>query len=328
MKSFTISPPPGAAPTLEDNTGRVTFTVTNTATRTVDGTVMAKPTAPAEESWFSFPEGATRSYPPGGVQSVAATVTVPPQTPAGTYTFRLDIKAEDNPDEDYTEGPDAQFVVLDAPEPVPWWKRYWWILAIVAVVLIGIVLAIVLLSGDDEAEAGIPERNCVAVDPNQVAVSDTPVFNIPRFTVNAGEVGLGKYATRVEAERVQALARAFGRRCLIGNVEYWLDPSGQPLPEALDCVGYDPDSVAVAPVGNRFVVRDPQVTRPLGTVSSQAEADDLEAVAASFKTRCFIGQGQEIEDEVDRIRDEGGRVRERVDVLTRLLRTTVMDYWL
>lgn len=328
MKSFTISPPPGDPPTLQGNTGKVTFTVTNTATRTIDGTVLVKPQPPAEESWFAFAEGATRTYQPGAVQSIATTITVPAGTPAGTYTFRLDAKAEDNPDEDYTEGPEAQFVVADAPEPPPWWKRYWWIAVIAAVVLIGIVVAVLLLSGGDEAEAGIPERNCVAVDPNQVAVNETPVFNIPRFTVNAGGVGLGRYATRADAERVQALARAFGRRCLIGNVEYWLDPTGEPLPEALDCVGYDPGSVEVAPAGNRFAVRDPQVTRPLGTVGSQAEADDLKAVAAGFDTRCFIGQGQEIEDDVDRVLDEGGRIRDRVDVLTNLLRTTVMDYWL
>jgi hypothetical protein len=290
---------------------------------------MAKPQAPAESSWFTFAEGATRTYQPGAVMSVATTITVPAGTPAGTYTFRLDAKAEDNPDEDYTEGPSAQFIVAAAPKPVPWWKRYWWIIAIVAVVLIGIVLAIVLLSRDDEAEAGIPERNCVAIDAAAIQTNPSPILpQIPRFDVNAGEVALGRYATQADADRVEQLARAFERRCLIGSVEYWLDPTAQPLPEALDCVGYDPDGLEIVPAGSGFAVRDPQVTRTLGTVGSQADADDLKNVAARFKTRCFIGQGQDVDDDVDRFERGGGRLPVRgADQLRRLLRTSVMDYW-
>jgi hypothetical protein len=326
MKSFTISPPPGDPPTLQNGTGTLTFTVTNTATRTVDGTVLAKPQPPAEESWFTFPEGATRTYQPGAVQSVSATITAPPGTPNGTYTFRLDAKAEDNPDEDYTEGPSAQFVVAEAPKPPPWWKRYWWIAVIVAVVLIGIVVAVLLLSGDDEGEAAIPERGCVAIDPNSLAINETPIFSIPRFTVSATGVGLGKYASRDEADRVTQLARAFERRCVIGNVDYWLDETGQPLPEALDCVPYDPGAVEVQPSGARFTVRDPQVARPLGTVTTQADADDLKAVAAEFTTRCFIGQGEVPDDDVDKFlgnrRAPGGRGQ-----IVRLLATSTMDYW-
>jgi hypothetical protein len=342
VKSFTISPPPGETPTLQDNTGRVTFTVTNTATRTVSGTVMAKPQPPAEESWFTFAEGATRSYQPGAVMSVATTITVPAGTAAGTYTFRLDAKAEDNPDEDYTEGPSAQFIVPAAPKPVPWWKRYWWIIAIVAVVLIGIVLAIVLLSRDDDEVAvtptpapppALPDRNCLPVNGNAAAIAPSQIFDrLPRFAVSAAGVDLGTYATPEDANRVAELARAFARRCAIGSVEYWVDRTGEPLPEPVDCFGYDPGAVEVVPAGSRFAVRDPQVSRSLGTVGTRTEADDLEAVAVNFRTRCFIGAGQARERDIDRLLRERildrDRIRDLGDRFEDLLRTTVMDYWL
>ena len=298
MKSFTISPPPGEVPTLQGNTGTITFTVTNTATRTVDGTVLAKPTAPAEESWFSFPDGATRTYQPGAVMSVATTVTAPPGTPAGTYTFRLDAKAEDNPDEDYTEGPSAQFVVPETPRPVPWWKRYWWIAAIVAVVLVGIVIAVLLLTGGDDDAAGggepkaeIPERNCATIDPATIEISGRPEIDIP-LTVSASGQPLGTYASRADAERVAQLARAFRLRCSVGAIEYWLQPTGEAPPEEPDCVEYDPGRVVIVEQSEtQFAVQDPQGPVALGTVTTQADADDLKAVAAGFERRCFIGRG-------------------------------------
>ena len=329
MKSFTISPPPGDPPVLQNNTGKITFTVTNTATRTVEGTVLVKPQPPAEESWFTFPEGATRTYQPGAVQSVSTTVTAPPGTPAGTYTFRLDAKNEALTDEDYTEGPLTQFVLAEAPKPPPWWKRYWWIFVIVAVVLIGIGIAVLLLRGGDDDEAAIPERDCVVIDAGSLQSTPSPIFNIPRFNVTATGVNLGRYATQQDADRVIGLAQAFNRRCVIGTVEYWLDETGQPLPEPLDCFGYDQDEVEAVPSGSRFVVRDPQVTRPLGTVSSQQDANDLKAVAEEFTTRCFIGQGQEDDGAIKEFldTDRGKDFRLGGGNLQQLFRTSVMDYW-
>lgn len=300
MQSFTISPPPGDPPTLEGNTGKVTFTVTNTATRTVSGTVMAKPTAPAEESWFSFAEGATRSYQPGAVMSVATTITVPQGTPAGTYTFRLDAKAEDNPDEDYTEGPSAQFIVPAAPKPVPWWKRYWWIIAIVAVVLIGIVLAVVLLSGDDDAappvatpgppEVTLPERNCLEYDPASVTVEDRGAEG---FAVNSGTGRLALLDNAEDAEQGRLLAQAHTKRCQIGSgsnaVEYWLGEGGGPRPPQRDCLPYDPATLRIEDESpNGFLLANSQSR--MAVLDTRPEAEDLLTIAKAFTNRCFIGR--------------------------------------
>jgi hypothetical protein len=124
---------------------------------------------------------------------------------------------------------------------------------------------------------------------------------------------------------VEQLARAFERRCEIAGVEYWLDATGTPLPARDDCFEYDPEAVEVAPTGARFVVRDPNAARPLATTAAEEDANDLEAVAAAFKRRCFIGRGQDVQDDIDEVLEPGGR-RPGVN-LKNLFRTSVMDYW-
>jgi hypothetical protein len=81
----------------------------------------------------------------------------------------------------------------------------------------------------------------------------------------------------------------------------------------------------VEPSGSRFVVRDPNVARALGSTSDETEANDLKAVAEAFKRRCFIGQGQDIQDDIDEVLEGGGRTP--VGGLKQLFRTSVMDYW-
>jgi hypothetical protein len=77
---------------------------------------------------------------------VAAQIVVPAGTAPGTYSFRLDAVAENNPDEDFTEGPPVSFEVKPASEPVK--KPFpWWILIIVVLVLIAGVAVFALTRG-------------------------------------------------------------------------------------------------------------------------------------------------------------------------------------
>jgi hypothetical protein len=151
MPTFSISPPPGAPLALSGGTGTLSFTITNTAAMSATGSAVIIPTAPTTLDWYAVNGDNTRTFPAGGVESFAITITAPPGTVAGAYGFRLDAKSEANPEEDYTEGPAVQFTVPAAPKKVPWWKKYWWILVIAAVVIIGIVVAILLLGGGPPA---------------------------------------------------------------------------------------------------------------------------------------------------------------------------------
>ena len=141
MPSFVFSEEPAKPVKVEGGAATVSVKVTNTAAGEKVGTVLVEPEAPAALDWFAIAGEATRPYAPGASETVAVGITVPAGTPPATYGFQLDAKAEDLPDEDYTNGPRVQFVVPQPKPPVPWWRRYWWVFAIVAaVVLLPIVL--------------------------------------------------------------------------------------------------------------------------------------------------------------------------------------------
>jgi len=141
--SFAISDAPTKPVKLKDDSGTFTVKVTNTAAQQLAGTVLVKPQAPATLDWFAIAGEATRRYPPGDSEKVAVTIAPPPNTTPATYSVRIDAKGEDVPDEDYTDGPEVQFVVPEPKPPVPWWRKYWWVFAIVLLI---IVLPIVLIA--------------------------------------------------------------------------------------------------------------------------------------------------------------------------------------
>jgi eukaryotic-like serine/threonine-protein kinase len=126
-----------------DKTGaaQASFTVTNTSPQDHRGRLLTRPRDPAKPEWFSVVGDAVRSFAPNAAEQVVAQLNVPPGSPPGSYSFRLDAVAEDDPDEDYTEGPSVAFEV--APPPAPGKKKFpWWILIVAAVVLL-IVIGVV-----------------------------------------------------------------------------------------------------------------------------------------------------------------------------------------
>src|SRR5207253_9939754 len=65
---------------------------------------------------------------------VVVQLNVPPASPPGSYSFRLDAVSEVNPDEDFTEGPSVAFDVA-APPPAKKKKFPWWILIVVGAIV-------------------------------------------------------------------------------------------------------------------------------------------------------------------------------------------------
>jgi hypothetical protein len=145
MPSFTVTSAGQSVPLDQAGGGQAAFTVTNTTTTPMRGRLLATPIAPAAPEWFTVAAPTTRDFAPGAAESVTAQVVVPAGTAPGTYTFRIDAVAEANPDEDFTEGPPVSFEVKAAEvkkKPFPWW-----ILIIVALVLIGGGVAFALTRG-------------------------------------------------------------------------------------------------------------------------------------------------------------------------------------
>jgi hypothetical protein len=132
-----------------DGTGaaQAQYTVTNSSADEVSGRLLATPQDPAKPDWFSIVGEATRDFAPGAAEQALVQITVPPGSPPATYSVRLDAVAEANPDEDFTEGPSVSFDVTLPKPPEPWWKKWWWVFLIVGiVVLIGIGVAVWLVT--------------------------------------------------------------------------------------------------------------------------------------------------------------------------------------
>lgn len=294
-KSFSIGQAPGSV-SVTNGTATVTCTVTNTATRALDGTVVLKPTAPAAPEWLAVTGESTRRYEPGGVEQVAVTITVPPATPAGSFSFRLDAYAEANPEEDYTEGPQVPFTVPEAAKPIPWWRKYWWIIAIAVVVILGVVAAIALGNRGSD----VPERNCQTYDPKSVHVDGTAGTQV--IAADSGQ--LASAANEQDANQAVKLAKAHTKHCAIGTgpraVEYWLGDGGGPRPPRRDCIGYDPKKVEIKEQpGGGFTLVDGNSS--MEAVTTRQDADDLLALAKAFSNQCFIGRDNVGPDRRDRL---------------------------
>ncbi len=104
-----------------DNKGQTqaVFTVSNDSGRALRGRGHVTPQDPATEAWFALDGAAVRDFAVAGTQQYMVLVTVPPTTPPGTYSFRLDLADEINPDENFTAGPPVSFAVLPPPPPPP-----------------------------------------------------------------------------------------------------------------------------------------------------------------------------------------------------------------
>jgi hypothetical protein len=103
---------------------RVPFTVTNASAQPLKGRLLTRPSEWAKPEWFSIVGESVRDFAPHAAEQVVVQVDVPPGSPPGSYSFRLDAVSEDDPDEDYTEGPSVAFDVAGRP---PQKKRaFWW----------------------------------------------------------------------------------------------------------------------------------------------------------------------------------------------------------
>jgi len=123
-----------------DNQGRaeVSFTASNTGSKSIAGRVKLVPLGSAKEAWLSLEGEPERSFAKGEAHQLTVHIAVPPGTAVGKYSFRLNIISVENPDDEFTEGPSVSFEVKElAPAAPPARKFPWWIVAVAAVVVLG-----------------------------------------------------------------------------------------------------------------------------------------------------------------------------------------------
>jgi beta-lactam-binding protein with PASTA domain len=120
-----------------DGIAEASFTVTNTADHSVRVLFKVRPLQGVKSEWLTIVGGPERDLGGKKTEHVSVKATLPPGSPPGTFTFRLDVVSVENPDDDYTEGP---IIALKIGPPVvvkpfPWWKL---IAACVALVVIAV----------------------------------------------------------------------------------------------------------------------------------------------------------------------------------------------
>lgn len=162
MPSFQIADCPTNLTTVESGEGAQRFrqgklqlTVRNVSDRAQTARISIE-AADGDAAWFAI-EGAAptalqfveRDFDGGATQTVAVAVKVPPDAAPRTYSFRVKVTAEADPDNDFTEGPAVSLVVPPLTVKPPARPFPWWAVAVaVLFVIIVIGAAVFFLRGD------------------------------------------------------------------------------------------------------------------------------------------------------------------------------------
>lgn len=149
-KLFQITLPEGMSNVKLNSQGSATvqYTVKNVSARPIDGRAVLvslpqskPPSGVVEKGWVKFdPADAKpdRHFDVGKEETFKIKIAVPPKSPPGNYTFRMDTVWVDQTDQGDPGGAVA-FSVADTPPPPPF---KWWIIPIILFVLIAIGLGV------------------------------------------------------------------------------------------------------------------------------------------------------------------------------------------
>ena len=154
--SFEITAATNSIRLDPNRSGQASFTVFNGRGRPAPGRANIVPLQNNTNGWYTLDGNRERDFDIALTSQYTVRVTVPPEIPAGSYSFRLDMVGVDNPDEDSTQGP---VVTFEVPEPAVKKPIPWKIPAIiVALVLVVIVAAVGFILKDGGSNPGlIPE---------------------------------------------------------------------------------------------------------------------------------------------------------------------------
>jgi hypothetical protein len=226
LPSFTVTAAGQKVNLDSSGAAQAPFTVTNTSAQTLKGRLLTRPNDPAKAEWLSVVGEAIRDFGPNAAEQVVVQLNVPPTSPPGSYSFRLDAVSEVDPDEDYTEGPSVAFEVA-APPPPQKKKFPWWIFAVIGAVVLLIIIGVVvwLLTKDNGS------KKMVAVPPvtNLPQAQAQQVLTATGFKVSVQNqtVGIPALIGVVTSQDPQANAQAaegstvtirVGRLRVIGTV--------------------------------------------------------------------------------------------------------------
>jgi hypothetical protein len=166
--TFAITAPATATTLDSGGRGEASFTVTNTTSAPARGRIRLVPLGGTKPEWLNLAGEAERQFGPQATETVVVWIATPPGTPPGSYLLRVDVAAEENPDEDFAQGPSVGFTVAAQP-PAPPRKFPWWIVAVAAGGVLLIVLGVIAFNavfGGRGAPPGPPEPPRTLVIPD------------------------------------------------------------------------------------------------------------------------------------------------------------------
>ena len=147
---FIVSTPTTTISLPETRTAQIAVTVSNVSGHPIRARLKAVPQPPAEPAWIDIGTVPERDFAVGATENFLVTTTVPPATPPGTYLFRTDAVGEQNPDDDFAQGPTIALTVAAAERPA---RRFpWWIVIAAAVVVLALILFFALKGSGTKAK--------------------------------------------------------------------------------------------------------------------------------------------------------------------------------
>lgn len=173
--------------------GQVVLSVANSSGRALRGRARVVPLNAAAAPWLSILGEAERSFAVAEVHQFTVAAAVPPDAPAGGYPFRLDLVAEDRPNEDFSQGPSiALDVPARAPRPFPWW-----LVAVGVAVLLLVGAVVIWLTRPPD---GLPAASLTAT----AEANATAIAGQVATQVAATQAASAQEATRVAATQAVA----------------------------------------------------------------------------------------------------------------------------
>src|SRR5262249_13124941 len=137
--------------------GEATFLLTNSSSRPVHGRASVVAQNPARQEWFRIVGSQERNFRGGEAHQFKVEVSVPPDTPAGTYGFRLDAVNVANPHEDFAEGQVMSFEWKPVAVAAPAARPSWLIPAAIAAAALLLALGIGLMFLPRDSDVAVPD---------------------------------------------------------------------------------------------------------------------------------------------------------------------------
>ncbi len=137
-RNFHVVPASDSIVLDADGKGQVSYTVTNARTTSARRKAVIVPAAQGQD-WYAIEGDPERLFSGNETLSYQVSIHVPPGTPAGRHSFRLNMVDPANPDEDVTEGQSVGFQVVAGEVKQPF---RWWIVAVAAVALVAVGLGV------------------------------------------------------------------------------------------------------------------------------------------------------------------------------------------